>query len=64
MPQGRFSRFLHFGRAVGELALSTAALGVTRGAQGDKSDLAQLLLTPANARPMAERLSAMRGAVV
>jgi aarF domain-containing kinase len=64
VPQGRISRFLHFGRAVGELALSSAALGVSRWAQGDKPDLSQLMLTPANARRLAERLSAMRGAVM
>ncbi len=64
VPQGRISRFLHFGRAVGELALSSAALGVSRWAQVDKPDLSQLMLTPANARRLAERLSAMRGAVM
>lgn len=64
VPQGRISRFLHFGRAVGELALSSAALGVSRWAQGDTPDLSQLMLTPANAKRLAERLSAMRGAVM
>ena len=64
VPEGRISRFLHFGRAVGELVLSSAALGVSRWAQGDKPDLSQLMLTPANARRLAERLSAMRGAVM
>ena len=28
VPEGRISRFLHFGRAVGERVLSSAALGV------------------------------------
>jgi len=64
VPQGRVSRFLHLGRAVGELALSSASLGVARWARGDKPDLSQLMLTPANARRLAERLSAMRGAVM
>lgn len=64
VPQGRFSRFFHLGRAVGELALSSAALGASRWAQGDKPDLSQLMLTPANARRLADRLSAMRGAVM
>ena len=49
---------------MGELALSSASLGVSRWAKGDKPDLSQLLLTPANARRLAERLSAMRGAVM
>ncbi|CAN5202320.1 hypothetical protein BH11PSE10_BH11PSE10_19560 [soil metagenome] len=62
VPQGRVSRFLHLGRAVGELALSSASLGVSRWARGDRPDLSQLLLTPSNARRLAGRLSAMRGA--
>ena len=64
VPQGRVSRLLHLGRAVGELAVASAARGVSRWAQGDRPDLAQLMLTPANARRLAERLSAMRGAVM
>ena len=60
VPQGRICRFLHLGRAMGELALSSASAGVSRWAKGDKPDLSQLLLTPANARRLAERLSAMR----
>ena len=64
MPQGRISRFLHLGRAVGELALSSASHGVSRWARGDRPDLSQLMLTPANARRLAERLSAMRGAAM
>ncbi len=64
VPQGRVSRFLHLGRAVGELALSSASLGVSRWARGDRPDLSQLMLTPANARRLATRLSAMRGAVM
>jgi aarF domain-containing kinase len=64
VPQGRISRFLHLGRAVGELALSSAKLGASRWVRGDKPDLSQLLLTPANARRLAQRLSAMRGAVM
>ena len=64
VPQGRLQRFLHLGRAVGELALSTAGEGVSRLARGDRPDLSQLMLTPANARRLAERLSTMRGAVM
>ena len=64
VPQGRISRFLHLGRAVGELALTSASAAASGWARGDKPGLSQLLLTPANARRLAERLSAMRGAVM
>lgn len=52
------------GRAVGELAAGAAAEGLARLARGDNLALNQLMLTPGNARRLAERLSAMRGAVM
>jgi len=64
VPQGRTRRFLHFGRAVGELAAGAAAHAVSQLAQGRAVPLAQALLTPGNARRLAGRLSAMRGAVM
>jgi predicted unusual protein kinase regulating ubiquinone biosynthesis (AarF/ABC1/UbiB family) len=64
VPQGRTRRFLHLGRAVGEMAASAAADGMGRLARGERPDLSQLMLTPANARRLAERLSTMRGAVM
>jgi predicted unusual protein kinase regulating ubiquinone biosynthesis (AarF/ABC1/UbiB family) len=64
VPQGRTRRFLHLGRAVGEMAASAAADGVARLARGERPDLSQLMLTPSNARRLAERLSTMRGAVM
>ncbi|RVU43776.1 ABC1 kinase family protein [Rubrivivax rivuli] len=64
VPEGRTRRLLHFGRAVGEMAAGAAAEGVAQLARGQRPALAQLMLTPANARRLAERLSQMRGAVM
>lgn len=64
VPEGRTRRLLHFGRAMGEMAAGAAAEGVARLARGERPDLAQLMLTPGNARRLAERLSQMRGAVM
>jgi len=64
VPEGRARRLWHFGRAMGEMAAGAAAEGVGRLARGQRPELAQLLLTPGNARRLAERLSQMRGAVM
>ena len=64
VPQGRARRFLHMGCAVGEMAAGAAAEGMARLARGENLALSQLMLTPGNARRLAERLSTMRGAVM
>lgn len=64
VPRGRSRRFLHLGRAVGEMAAAAAADGIAQLARGKKPQLSQLMLTPDNARRLAERLSQMRGAVM
>jgi predicted unusual protein kinase regulating ubiquinone biosynthesis (AarF/ABC1/UbiB family) len=64
VPQGRARRLLHLGRAVGELAAGAAAEGLSRLARGESAALAQLWLTPGNARRLAQRLSTLRGAVM
>ncbi|MBK5915041.1 ABC1 kinase family protein [Rhodocyclus purpureus] len=64
VPRGRSRRFLHLGRAVGEMAAAAAADGLAQLARGQKPQLSQLMLTPDNARRLAERLSKMRGAVM
>ncbi len=46
------------------MAAGAAAEGLSRLARGERPDLSQLVLTPANARRLAERLSRMRGAVM
>ena len=64
VPEGRTRRLLHFGRALGEMAAGAAVEGVARLVRGERPELAQLMLTPGNARRLAERLSQMRGAVM
>lgn len=64
VPQGRSSRMLHLGRAVGELAVGAAAEGLSRLARGQRPVLADVVFTPGNARRLAERLSTLRGAVM
>lgn len=64
VPEGRTSRLLHFGRAMGEMAAGAAAEGVARLARGERPALAELMLSPGNARRLADRLSQMRGAVM
>ncbi len=64
VPQGRGTRMLHLGRAVGELAAGAAAEGLSRLARGERPALSDIVFTPANARRLAERLSQMRGAVM
>jgi predicted unusual protein kinase regulating ubiquinone biosynthesis (AarF/ABC1/UbiB family) len=64
IPRGRGQRFLHLGRAVGEMAASAAANGLSQLARGQRPQLSQLMLTPDNARRLADRLSKMRGAVM
>jgi aarF domain-containing kinase len=64
VPQGRTRRLLHLGRAVGEMAASAAANGALKLVHGQRPELSQLMLTPANARRLAERLSTLRGAAM
>lgn len=64
VPQGRTRRLLHVGRAVGELAAGAVSEGLSKLARGESAPWQQLLLTPANAARLADRLSAMRGAAM
>ena len=64
VPEGRTRRFLHFGRAVSELAAGAAAEGIARLARGERPTASQILLTASNAKRLAERMSQMRGAVL
>lgn len=64
VPQGRGSRLLQLGLAVGGLAAGAAAEGVARLARGERPVLSEIVFTPANARRLADRLSQMRGAVM
>lgn len=64
IPRGRLSRLGQFGRLAGGVAGGMAAEGVRRIAAGERPRLGELLLTPANARRVADRLSHLRGAAL
>ncbi len=64
IPQGRLSRLGHFGRLAGGVAGGMAAEGVRRLAAGERPRLSDLLLTPGNAKRIADRLSHLRGAAL
>lgn len=64
MPQGRTQRLWQLGRTLGGMAAGAAVDGLQQWASGEAPTLAKLMLTPANAQRLAERLSAMRGAAM
>ena len=64
VPQGRAARSWHLARAVGEMAAGAAAQGLSQWARGERPALSDLMLSPANARRLAERLSTLRGAAM
>ena len=64
VPKGRLSRLSTFGRLAGGVAGGMLAEGSRRLASGEQIKLDQLLLTPANARRMTDRLSHLRGAAM
>lgn len=58
------SRLGHFGRLAGGVAGGMAAEGMRRLASGERPRLSDLLLTPGNAKRIADRLSHLRGAAL
>lgn len=64
IPSGRLSRLGHFGRLAGGVAGGVLAEGVRRVAAGERPRLGDLVLTPANARRVTDRLSHLRGAAM
>jgi predicted unusual protein kinase regulating ubiquinone biosynthesis (AarF/ABC1/UbiB family) len=64
IPHGRLSRLGHFGRLAGGVAGGMLAESARRIAAGERPRLGDLILTPANARRMTERLSHLRGAAM
>ena len=64
VPEHRVSRLWHLGRLVGGLAGGVISEGVRQLSAGRRPSPAELLLTPANATRLAERLSEMRGAAM
>lgn len=64
LPTDRTSRFLKMGRIVGGLAVGALREGANNLVSGKPLRASELLLTPANARELTDRLSEMRGAAM
>ena len=64
VPRGRFARLGAFGRLAGGVAGGMVAEGARRLASGERPRLGDLVLTPANAARVADRLAHLRGAAM
>ncbi|WP_339348073.1 AarF/ABC1/UbiB kinase family protein [uncultured Sphingomonas sp.] len=64
VPSGRLARLGGFGRLAGGVAGGMLAEGARRLAAGERPSVGDLLLTPANATRVADRLSHLRGAAM
>ncbi len=64
MPSGRIARLAGFSRLAGGVAGSVVGEGARRMAAGERPTMNELLLTPANAARLADRLSHLRGAAM
>lgn len=62
VPTGRVARLIRFGGIASGIAGSIAAGGLRALAQGQRPDMGQLFLTPANALRLTDGLSHLRGA--
>jgi predicted unusual protein kinase regulating ubiquinone biosynthesis (AarF/ABC1/UbiB family) len=64
VPSGRLSRLGTFGRLAGGVATGMLAEGARRLASGERPKLEDMILTPANAARVADRLFHLRGAAM
>ncbi|ARE40093.1 Ubiquinone biosynthesis monooxygenase UbiB [Rhodovulum sp. P5] len=64
VPSGRLSRLARFGALTSNIAGNVALHGARQVAQGKRPQARDLLLTPANARKVADQLAHMRGAAM
>jgi len=64
IPRSRLARLGHFGRLAGGVAGGMLAEGARRIAAGERPRMGDLMLTPGNARRVADRLSHLRGAAM
>jgi len=64
VPSGRFSRVASFSQLVGGVAGGMMAEGARRISSGESISARDLILTPGNARRLADRLSHLRGAAM
>ncbi|WP_156255235.1 ABC1 kinase family protein [Sandarakinorhabdus oryzae] len=64
VPSSRLSRLAGFGRLAGGIAGNVLGGGAREVLKGQRPDLPSLLLTPANARRLADELARLRGAAM
>ena len=64
VPSGRISRLAAFGQLAGGVAGGVLAEGARRLARGERPQMSEMLLTPANATRVTEQLSRLRGAAM
>ncbi|THD84744.1 AarF/ABC1/UbiB kinase family protein [Aliigemmobacter aestuarii] len=64
VPQARLSRLAAFGQMAGGIAAGVLGEGARRLARGERPQMSDLLLTPANARRVTDQLSRLRGAAM
>lgn len=64
VPRGRLARFGQLGRLAGSVAGGILVDGARRLAEGERPNVRDLILTPANFGKLAERLSHLRGAAM
>lgn len=64
VPKGRFARLSRFGALATSVAGGMVAEGARQLASGKRPKMSSLLLTPSNARRVAEQLSRLRGAAM
>ena len=64
VPSGRFARLARLGGLAAGLAGGALAEGARQVGRGERPDLGDAVLSPANLRRLADRLSEMRGAAM
>jgi predicted unusual protein kinase regulating ubiquinone biosynthesis (AarF/ABC1/UbiB family) len=64
IPKGRLSRFGKLGSLAGRVAGNILAEGVSELVKGNRPKIKDLLLTPSNAKRVADQLAQMRGAAM
>lgn len=64
VPSARLARLAAFGQLAGGVASGVVGEGLRRLARGERPQLPDLLLTPANARRVTDQLSRLRGAAM
>ena len=64
IPSSRLGRFSQLGRLAGGMVGGMVTEGARQLARGNRPAIGDILLTPANARRLADRLSEMRGAAM